>query len=119
MAKGRLFLIHWDAVEADALAAPLRQDGWEVEVESSDGARAGKAIIASPPDAVVVSLARMPAHGRETVAFLKGTKTTRELPVIFVGGAGDAVDKTKKKIRDAVYVDEAGLKRALAPYAGL
>lgn len=119
MAKGRLFLIHWHADEAEELAAPLRRDGWAVDVETSDGARAGKAIIAAPPDAVVVSLARMPAHGRETAAFLKGTKATRDVPVIFVGGAADTIDKTRKKIRDAVYVDEAGLKRALAPYASL
>lgn len=119
MAKGRLVLIHWHADEAEELAGPLRRDGWEVDVESSDGARAGKAIIAAPPDAVVVSLGRMPSHGRETVAFLKSAKATRAVPVIFVGGAGDVVEKTKKKIRDAVYVDEPGLKRALAPFASL
>lgn len=119
MAKGRLVLVHWHAEEAEQLAAPLRKDGWEVEVESSDGARAGKAILAAPPDAVVVYLTRMPSHGRETVAGLKASKTGRDIPVIFVGGAGDVLDKTKKKVRDATYVDESGLRRALAPYASL
>lgn len=50
--KGKLILIHWKALEAEALATPLRRAGWQVDVEAEDGARAGKAIGASPPDAV-------------------------------------------------------------------
>ncbi len=119
MAKGRLFLIYWNAAEAEQLAAPLRQDGWDVEVESADGARAGQAILADPPDAVVVYLTRLPSHGRETMHGLRGSKAGRDIPIICVGGDGEALAKTKKKVRDAIYVEEPGLRRALARYASL
>lgn len=119
MAKGRLFLIHWNAAEAEQLAAPLRKDGWDVDVESSDGARAGKVILADPPDAVVVYLTRLPSHGRETIHGLRSYKAGRDVPVLFVGGEGEPLEKTKKKVRDAQYVQEPGLRRALAKYASL
>ena len=117
MAKGRLFVIHWNADEASELTTPLVQDGWDVQLETEDGARAARAIIAEPPDAVVVSLERLPSHGRETVQALKQSKLGRGIPVIFVGGAGDALAKTKTKIRDAQFVSAESLRRALARYA--
>lgn len=117
MAKGRLFLIHWNAEEAEQMAAPLRKDGWEVAVESEGGAQARKAILADLPDAVLVSLARLPSHGRETARALKSSKTTRDIPIIFVGEPSDAMDKTRTRFRDATFVTEAGLKRVLARYA--
>jgi DNA-binding response OmpR family regulator len=119
VARGRLFLIHWNAEEAEQLAAPLRKDGWEVAVESQDGARAGKAILTDPPDAVLIHLARMPSHGRETAGYLKSSKAGRELPIIFVGGADDVVAKTKKKVKGAQFVSDDGLRRALARYASI
>jgi len=119
MAKGRLFLVHWNAEEARELAAPLRADGWTVETEAADGARACKAILADPPDAVVVSLARLPSHGRETVRAIRNSKAGRDVPVIFVDGQGDAVEKTKTQIKGAQFVETPALKRALAKYASL
>ena len=117
MAKGRLFVIHSDAAEASELTAPLVQDGWEVTLETEDGARATRAILAAPPDAVVVALDRRPSHGRETVLALTAAKAGRDIPVIFVGGEAAALDKTKSKFRDAQFVSADGLRRALARYA--
>lgn len=117
MGKGRLFLVHWHAEEAGELAAPLLADGWTVDIETADGARACKAILADPPDAVVVSLARMPSHGRETVRAIRNSKAGRDLPVIFLDGQDDAVEKTKTQIKDAQFLAAPALKRALAKFA--
>jgi hypothetical protein len=68
---------------------------------------------------VVVYLTRLPSHGRETMHGLRGTKAGRDIPIIVVGGAGEALEKTRKKVRDATYVLEPGLRRALAKYASL
>ena len=117
MSRGRLVLIHWHAEEAELLAAPLRKDGWDVAVEWEDGARAGKAILADPPAAVVVYLTRLPSHGRETMHGLRAYKAGRTIPILFVDGAPDTVEKTRAKVRDARFVAEEGLKKALARYA--
>lgn len=117
MAKGRLFLIHWHAEEAELLAAPLRADGWDVAIESSDGARAVTAILAEAPDAVLVCHTRLPSHGRATMLGLRGSRTGRTIPLLVVGGEGASLDKTRTKVRDAQFVAPDGLRRALAKYA--
>lgn len=117
MARGRLFLIHWHTEEAEQLAAPLRKDGWDVTVESEDGARAGTAILADPPAAVVVYLTRLPSHGRETMHGLRGYRAGRTIPIVFVGGDDAVIEKTRAKVRGAQFVKEPSLRRALARYA--
>ena len=112
--KGRLFLIHWNTAEAEHLAVPLRGDGWDVEIESSDGASAGKAILASPPVAAVIYLTRLPSHGRETAGYLRSLKATRSLPIIFVDGKEEAIEKTRAKVPDAIYTSSAELSKVLA-----
>ncbi|MSQ13863.1 MAG: hypothetical protein EXR47_07035 [Dehalococcoidia bacterium] len=111
--KGKLFLIRWKAAEDEVLATPLRRAGWHVDVEAEDGARAGKAIRANPPDAVVFRLTRFPSHGRETADGLRGIKATRSIPIVFVGGQGEALEKTKAKALDAVFTTEEGLAGVL------
>ncbi len=115
--RGRLFLLHWDEAEAAEAAASLRKDGWDVDVEHQDGARAARAILAAPPDAVVVYLTHRPSHGRETIKAVRAAKAGRQVPVLFVGGEGAALDKTRSQVRDAEYLPEPQLRRALARFA--
>ncbi|MBI4235794.1 MAG: hypothetical protein HY688_00345 [Chloroflexi bacterium] len=118
--KGRLFLVHWNAAEAEAHAQALRSDGWEVlGFEAEDGARAVKAIVAALPDVVVVYLHRLPSHGRETAAFLRSTRATCQVPIVFVDGQGEALEKTRVRVPDAVYTTSAGLTAALSRTVGL
>ncbi len=117
MSKGRLFLIHWDKPEAEAYAETLRGWGWEVEFEYEDGARGGTAIKLNPPDVVVIYHTRLPSHGRATAEYLAEAKSTRSIPLIFVGGEGETLEKTKAKIPSAKFINEAQLKNTLAKYA--
>ena len=103
--KGRLFLVHWNAAEAEEQASKIRSDGWNVEVEAEDGARAGKLIRENSPDAVVFNLTRLPSHGCETAIYLRSVKATRDVPIIFVDGREEVVEKTRAKIPDAVYTN--------------
>ena len=115
--NGRVFLIHWNASEAEELARPLRASGWEVEIEAEDGARACKAIRGNPPDAVVVYLTRLPSHGRDTADYLRSIKATRDVPIVFLDGKADAVEKTRAKVPDAVYTTSTELDKVLAGFS--
>lgn len=110
----RLFLIHWNAAEADALAAPLRLQGVEVIVEAEDGGRAAKAIHAAPPDAVVISLARLPSHGRAVAEHLLTRRATQDLPFVFAGGTPNAIAKVQQIAPSAKFVALAELPQAVA-----
>jgi DNA-binding response OmpR family regulator len=112
--KGKLFLIHWEQAEAEALAEPLRAEGWQVQIEAEDGARAGKRILADPPDAVVIYLTRLPSHGRETAHALRSYKAGREIPILFVDGEAEKVEKVRAKVPDARYLRSQDLQAALS-----
>jgi len=115
---GKLFLFHWNAAEAEEIAAEIRGFGFDITIESSDGARGGKAVKESPPDVIVIYLIRLPSHGRETAHALKSMKATREIPIVFVDGEGEALEKTKAKVPDAIYTSSAKLKSTLSKYLG-
>lgn len=66
MSKGRIFLFHWNKTEAEAYAEELRGQGWDVDLESEDGARGGNAVKLNPPAAVVFYFSRLPSHSRAT-----------------------------------------------------
>lgn len=109
----KLYLIHWDETEANELAAKFDAGKWEVEYEFEDGARAVSAIKTILPNAVVIYLTKLPSHGAETAHAIRHLKATKHLPIIFVGGKPDALEKVKAKVPDAVFVTESGLESAL------
>jgi CheY-like chemotaxis protein len=114
--SGKLFLIHWNQAEAEDYARELVDSGWEVVIEAKDGRRAYESIKSDPPVVVVIYLTRLPSHGRETAHALRSYKSLREIPIIFIGGQGELLQKTKAKIPDAVYSMETELHRLLGQY---
>ncbi|MEP0814255.1 MAG: hypothetical protein HRF49_06270 [bacterium] len=110
----KLYLVHWDESEANELAAKYDPEKWEVEYEFEDGARAVSAIKAKLPDVVVIYLTKLPSHGAETAHAIRHLKATKHLPIIFVGGKPDGLEKVKAKVPDAVFVQESQLESALA-----
>ena len=96
---GDLALVHWDVDEAEELAAPLRAEGWRVRVGDFEL----KQLWATPPVAVVISLRRLPSHGREVADALWYTKWGRAIPIVFFYGAPDKVEATRKKFPAAQF----------------
>ncbi len=111
--KGNLILIHWNPLEAQELAIPLRADGWDVDVESKDGARAGKKILTRKPDAVVIYLSRLPFHGCITAKGVRSYKGGRHIPIIFVDGKSEAVKKAQSNVPDGLFIKSRELKNIL------
>ena len=115
--KGRLFYIHWNPSEAEAQASLFRDDGWDVRVEVKDRDRASRRILGDPPDVVVISLTRLPSDGREVAAYIRSRKGGGEVPIVFVDGAEDAVEKAAVKVPAAVYTTGPELQMILSGFA--
>lgn len=113
----KVFLIHWNPAEAQAYSGQLERFGWQVDLEAEDGARAARTIRATQPDLVVIYLTRLPSHGRETGVYLRSLKSTRDIPVVFVGGEGQALEKTKAKLPNATYTTTAELEATLRTFS--
>jgi hypothetical protein len=95
----RIRLIHWNAEEASGKADVLRKAGYDVEFEvpTPDVMRRLKA---DPPAAVVIDLGRLPAQARH-------------VPLVFIGGDAQKVDRIKQQLPDAVYAGWSGVRGAV------
>lgn len=114
--KGKAFLIHWNASEAEEHSKRLRAYGWDLDVESRDGARAFAFIKEARPDVVVIYLTRLPSHGCATAHALRSLKATRDLPIVFVGGNEESVEKVRSKVPDGIFIAPEELEKAMAGF---
>lgn len=110
----RIHLIHWNDEEARERAARVAALGYIVERAPFTGPSSVKALAAKPPAAVVISLERLPSHGREVAVALRTTKGTRALPIVFVAGEAEKVARVRALLPDAIYTSWRGVKGALA-----
>src|SRR5215510_14635605 len=98
----RVRLIHWKAEEAEEKIAKLRAAGYKVDYGETTP-EALRDCMKNPPAAFVIDLSRLPSHGRDVAMSLRGHKTTRNTPLVFVEGEQDKVDRIKSSLPDAVY----------------
>lgn len=108
----RVFYVHWNDGEAVERAAALVAAGHSVRIHNSTSAQAD--LKTDLPDVLVVSLDRLPSHGRAIVEWLWEAKRRQHIPVVFEGGAPDKVAATRAKFPHAVYVERAETVTALA-----
>jgi hypothetical protein len=109
----RLRLMHWKATEAALLLEALHGAGHVVDYQEKLDPKGFRAIRQSPPDAFVIDLSRLPSHGREVATFLRGQKTTRAVPIVFIDGAPEKVEAIRKLMPDAVYAPRTRLRSAV------
>ncbi len=113
----RVRLIHWKAEEATERIAKLKAAGYEVEYNPPDS-EAYKALKNNPPAVFVIDLSRMPSHGMEVGSALRGYKTTRNVPLVFVEGEPEKVERIRKLLPDAMFTTwskiRSSLKNAIA-----
>jgi hypothetical protein len=109
MARVRLF--HWRAEEATTLLTLLKAAGYSVDYK--EPVSSYREVRLSPPDAIVIDLSRLPSHGREVAVFLRGSKATRRIPIVFVGGEPEKIEGVRRVLPDAVYTPVARLRSTL------
>ncbi len=106
-------LFHWKSKEAGLLIAKLRAAGYEVAHNAETQSPSVREIKESGVAAVVVDLSRLPSHGKYVGAWLRGSKSTRHIPLVFVGGEAEKVAAIQKQMPDAVYASLVGVVAAL------
>lgn len=100
--KQRIRLVHWHEAEAEQRAGWLRSAGYQVDAQPLTPAGL-RTLGENPPDAVVIDLGRLPSHGRDMGLQLRIRATTRRVPLVFVGGRPDKVQRVRELLPDAVY----------------
>ncbi len=110
-------VIHWKKAEAREHLAALRKAGYRVAYEDFSMAVL-RAMRQHPPDAVVIDLTRLPAHGRDVAISIRQYKPLRLVPIVFVEGEPAKVERIREHLPDAVFTSwdriTSALKRAIA-----
>jgi CheY-like chemotaxis protein len=112
-----ILLVHWHEAEAHDLAATLKEAGFRVEVEARDGARAVARAASMPAEVVVISLRRVPSHGRETARELQARVATRHIPIVFVDGPPAKQNAVRRVVPAASFVSWSELSGELGRIA--
>jgi hypothetical protein len=107
-----IWYIHWNEGELKARVAPLKAAGHKVRGHFSmtEQAKLG----AELPDAVVISLDRLPSHGRAVAEWVWEAKKRQHIPILFAGGKPEKVEETKEKFPHAIYCGTDAVVEALA-----
>jgi CheY-like chemotaxis protein len=113
-ARASIRLVSWNDDAARVRARELMALGFNVEARplAECGGVVGH-FRNLAPDAVVLDLDRLPSHGREVATMLRDSKSTRHLPLVFVGGASDKVERIRGELPDAVFTAWDGVGDAV------
>ena len=106
-------LVHWNPAEAQEPVRLLQSLGYSVERALPSPPALVKELAAHPPVAVVIDLSRLPSQGRDLGVLLRRRKGTRAVPLVYVGGRPDKVDRTREVLPDANFTTWDGIAGAL------
>jgi hypothetical protein len=110
---GTIRLIHWNAGEAGPRAERLRALGYAVNDALPNGPSLLKELAQEPPAALVIDLSRLPSQGRDVALSIRERKASRRVPLVFVGGEPEKVERVRELLPDAVYTTWDGIEDAL------
>src|SRR5579862_8255785 len=107
-------LICWNDELAQQRAKEIAKLGYRVDASSLRGSSAFVSHFRDlNPAVVAIDLDRLPSHGREIAIVLRGSKTTRHLPIVFAGGVEEKVARLRAELPDAVFTSWEKIGKAL------
>jgi hypothetical protein len=107
-------LICWNDELAQRHAETIAKLGYQVEASSLHGSSAFITHFRNlNPAVVAIDLDRLPSHGREIAIVLRGSKTTRHIPIVFAGGVDEKVARLRSELPDAVFTSWEKIGKAL------
>lgn len=95
-----IIFIHWHEEEAQPTSKVLQKAGHDVRVHFDSKAKLPP--LNPLPDALVVSLDRLPSHGREIADYFATTKKLMNVTLFYVGGKPEIVDAACDRVPAAL-----------------
>ena len=80
----RVFYVPWNESEALERIVPMTESGYEVRVHWST--QSVPSLKGEFPDEAVISLDRLPSHGRAVAEWFWEAKSCRHIPMVLEGG---------------------------------
>jgi CheY-like chemotaxis protein len=108
----RLRLITWNDDRASKLRGELEAAGFAVDAGPFEASTL-KTLADDRPDAVVIDLGRLPSQGRDVGVAVRTRAGTRNLPLVFLDGSAEKVDRTRQQLPDATYTVSGKLSKVV------
>lgn len=115
----RIHLFHWHETEATERITALNAMGHAVSWTLLHTAATLRELGRHPPSLVLIDLGRLPSHGRDVARSLAATRSTRSIPIVFVGGGPEKVAHTRELFPEAGYVDWGSVGEVVEQVAGV
>ena len=109
----RVLVVHWNEDEAAERVERLRRAGHSARAHWREQGEELRELRTDPPDCVVIDLGRLPSHGRAVGTWLRQTKATRLVPLVFVQGDVEKTARVRELLPDAEYTTWRGIRGAL------
>lgn len=101
-----LFVVHWNEGELNELIAPLARARHVVRGHWSQQTTADMKEL---PDVLVISLERLPSHGKAIAEWMWEAKKRQHIPIVFVGGKPEKVEQFKSGFPKAQFCSRSKL----------
>jgi hypothetical protein len=111
----RVFVLHWHQAEAEERAAALRAAGHTVTLHWSTTTH--PTLQGNLPEVAVISLDRLPSHGRAVAEWLWEAKARRHIPIVFAGSDPEKTAATRAKFPGAHYCPTSRIVATVAKVA--
>lgn len=102
----KLYYIHLNAEELEERIKPLEDAGYEVGRHSTSHEAAK---FEELPDVFILSLDRLASHSRAYADWIWEAKKRQHIPIVFVGGKPDQVEKFKARYPNARFCTQEDL----------
>lgn len=102
-----IFYLHWNQEELEKRLELLK--GLQVEITSHWNAESKAKWGEKLPDVFIISLARLPSHGKAYANWLWEAKKRQHIPLIFVDGSQEKVENFKETFPRAIFCNSATL----------
>jgi hypothetical protein len=108
-----IFLLHWHEKECKSMCNELTQLGWQTLPCTTSESLSLAQLRTHQPQAVIISLRRLPAHGKEVAMSLQATRLGSSLPLVFVDGEPAKLAPLQNRFPNALFTDWALLPGVL------
>jgi CheY-like chemotaxis protein len=109
----RILLVHWNENEAAERARKLEKYGHKVRTLFTSDKKHLDQVRNFPPELLVIDLSRLPSQGREVAGYFRRVKSTRQVPILFLDGDVDRVQRVRNLIPDAEFAKSDDIKNAI------
>ena len=106
-----LFFIYFNEAELKEKIQPLKKAGYKVDFHFSTETPAN--FKENLPEILVISLDRLPSHGKAYAEWMWEAKKRQHIPIVFCGGKPEKVMAVKEKFPNAVFCSNEKLTDTL------